>query len=125
MDRDGDLLRLVATPALVLGVAAGDTVRVQADGKLRVVARGGNLAIQLYGEHGWAGDFVDGSLRDVARIDARAPGLTVVTIPVEVGFQTVERELARWIDKHPTAQWFYGNVYDDDGTTPLNWWSGA
>lgn len=114
--------RLIATPGLVLGVAAGDLVEVGADGSVSVIERGGNLAIQLYGEHSWA-DEVAGEFGDRGvRIDARAPRLTVLTVPMRVGFPALEAALAAWTSRHQGAEWYYGNVYGPDGETPLNWW---
>ena len=84
--------------------------------------RGRNLAIQVYADHAQA----DGLIGEFAglggRIDARASGLTVFTVPVEAGFPRVESALRRFVAAHPDAEWYFGNVYAADGVTPLNWW---
>jgi len=37
-------------------------------------------------------------------------------------FPAIGAILADFIRSHPSAEWSYGNVYDDDGVTPLLWW---
>jgi hypothetical protein len=34
----------------------------------------------------------------------------------------LEEKLNRAVEGSPGAEWYYGNVYADDGVTPLNWW---
>ena len=46
----------------------------------------------------------------------------VFTIPVSVGFPAIERVMADVIKQYPESEWYYGNVYAEDGITPLNWW---
>lgn len=57
VDREGaERYRVVATPAPVLGIAAGDIIDVNpTDGTFIVSSRGKNLAIQVYGAHPLAG----------------------------------------------------------------------
>lgn len=122
VERDGDAYGLVATPALVIGVAADDLIQIDQGGTVTVLSRGGNVAVQLFGEHEWGDELAIELAPYGARIDARAPQLTVLTVPVRVGFATVESALAEWSGRHPAAEWYYGNVYAADGLTPLNWW---
>jgi hypothetical protein len=56
-------------------------------------------------------------------LDGRAPNLTVFTIPVSVGFPEVERVLNDFVGQHSGTEWYFANVYDEDGVTPLNWWT--
>ena len=82
----GDEWRLVATPGLVLGVAAGDIFVLREDGRPHVTVRGGNLAIQVFGPHDEA-DLLAAEMAVLGGgIDARAPELTVFTVPVSAGF---------------------------------------
>jgi hypothetical protein len=117
--------RIVASPGLVLGVAAGDVIETIGDeGGFRVVSRGGNLAIQLFGDN----CLVDEHLHELSglshAIDGRAQNLTVLTVPVRLGFARVEAALNDFCLRHPGIKWYYGNVYDPtDGVTPLNWWA--
>jgi hypothetical protein len=121
----GDSWRLVASPGIVLGVAAGDTLQLGVDGAPIVTSRGGNLAVQVYSPH----EDADSLLPEVERLggtlDARASGLTVFTLPVSVGFAKVEEVFRKFVENHPGAEWYFANVYADDGVTPLGWWENS
>ena len=123
---DGGLHRLVASPTLVLGLAAGDTIQVHDDGRFDVKSRGGNLAVQVYGDHSLADEVVADVWTLGGALDGRAPGATVFTIPVTAGFQSVERVFNELTARHPEMEWYFGNVYDPrDGVTPLLWWENS
>jgi hypothetical protein len=120
---DGGAYRVVATPGLVLGIAAGDVIRVTPEARYEIVERGCNLAVHVYGGH----DLVDEVMKDVwelgGSLDGRADNLTVYTIPVSAGFPQVEQVFNDLVARHPDVEWYYGNVYDtEDGVTLLNWW---
>jgi Domain of unknown function (DUF4265) len=120
---DDGTYRIIATPGLVLGIAADDVVRVTPDSQYELVERGRNLAVQVYGNH----DLVDEVTKDVwelgGALDGRADNLTVYTIPVTAGFPKVEQVFNDLVGRHPEVEWYFGNVYDNvDGVTPLNWW---
>jgi hypothetical protein len=120
---DADVYRIVATPGLVLGVAAGDTIRVQPDTGFTLLERGRNLAIQVYGPHELADEVVTDVWALGGSLDGRAKGLTVFTIPVDATFPRVEAIFDGLAARHPEVEWYFGNVYDEtDGVTPLNWW---
>jgi hypothetical protein len=121
LDGDGSM-RLLATPALVLGVAADDLISLNSAGEVTVVSRGRNLAVQVYADHEEIGELISNFSTFGGRVDSRARGVTVFTVPVEVGFPCVESLLRRFVLEHPGAEWYYGNVYAADGITPLNWW---
>ncbi|MDP3157922.1 MAG: DUF4265 domain-containing protein [Archangium sp.] len=121
----GDRFRVVQSPGLVLGIAAGDVITVDGD-RPTVVVRGGNLCVQIF------------SIADIARIepvaterlrglggylDGSAEKELVFTLPLTAGWQNIERVLNEVVAQFPGAEWLYGNVYDAvDGVTPLNWW---
>jgi hypothetical protein len=52
-------------------------------------------------------------------LDGRARRLPVFTVPVEAGFDRVERVFTDLAERHPDVDWYDGNVYADDGVTPL------
>lgn len=116
--------RLLRSPGLVLGLAAGDVVEVQ-NGGFRLIDRGMNLCIQI---------FSDSSLSELqraldpqlgilgGRLDGQTTRVLVYTVPVAAGFQSVERALREIVGKFPGAQWYFGNVYDPTDGRPLNWW---
>ena len=55
-------------------------------------------------------------------LDGLDSKVVVYTIPVTAGFEAVEKELNEVVSIFEGAEWYYGNVYDQDGVTPLNWW---
>jgi hypothetical protein len=124
-DLGNDRYRIVATPGLVLNVAADDVVVFDRSKRtVSIESRGRNLAVQVHAPPEVADELVDpiGKLGGV--MHGREGPLTVFTVPVAVGFPAVERVLRDLVRRHPEAEWYYGNVYDPaDGVTPLNWWT--
>ena len=118
-----DRYRVVASPGLVLGLASGDEIAVRGDKTFRLLAHGGNVTVQVYGPHSTVNALapVIGALG--GWLDGRAPNLTVFTVPVSVGFPKIERALNEFVSNHSGTEWYFGNVYDEDGVTPLNWWA--
>jgi hypothetical protein len=125
--------RLVRSPGLVSGIAAGDQFELAPDEPFgyRLIKRGGNVCLQLFVETDKVED-VRGTLtalfeRMGGRLDGDVAFKTlanlVFTLPVDAGFPAIEAVMARAQRISPSCQWFYGNVYDStDGVTPLNWW---
>jgi hypothetical protein len=120
-----DQHRLLGTPVLALGCAQGDIVTVAGDGSFDVVSRGGNLSVLVYGEA------LTGAACALVRTLAPIGGtvgtpdgarIVVATIPVSVGFSTVERAIGEALGAASDIEWFYGNVYDEQDR-PLNWWA--
>ena len=63
------------------------------------------------------GGWLDGGMDEGQNV------LLVFTVPVHVGFRTIEEAIAKIGEKIKLDAWYYGNVYDHrDGKTPLNWW---
>jgi hypothetical protein len=119
----GNKYRVVATPGLVLGVAAGDVINVDhAEKTFAVMTRGGNLAIHLYGPQDTVNRYVDDFDKLGGVVDGRAHSLTVLTVPVASGWDAVEGLLNSISQQDPDVRWYYGNVYGEDGETPLGWW---
>jgi hypothetical protein len=124
--RGPDLYELLASPGLVLGVAAGDTIRLNDARDFEIVTRGGNLCVQVFRSQG-VDKIEEFATQAMAHIGGHLDGKTarelVYTVPVSVGFVAVEEALNRIIERFPDTKWYYGNVYDpSDGVTPLNWW---
>jgi uncharacterized protein DUF4265 len=124
-------VRLLASPGLVEGVAAGDELELTADepSGFRVLQRGGQLCIWVYlpepppmgaeerlGRAARAlGGYVDGGHNN----------LRILTVPVTAGFARVETELDAVVAELSGSTWLYGNVYDSrNGGRPLGWWEG-
>jgi Domain of unknown function (DUF4265) len=119
--------RLLASPGLVEGVAAGDELElVPAEpAGYRVLRRGGNLCIWVYvpdpppqetdARLSRAGSSLQGYL------DGGNTGLRILTVPVSVGFARIETVLEAVVAELGNASWAYGNVYDRQNR-PLGWW---
>jgi hypothetical protein len=118
--------RLLRSPGLVLGMAAGDVFELTADGHFRVTARGGNLCIQLFFRTAPPGLEQEATRRLAelgGTLDGMAPMALVYTVPASSGFGVIESTLRALVEEFPGTEWYYGNVYDPkDGVTPLNWW---
>nr|CAP47697.1 putative integron gene cassette protein [uncultured bacterium] len=121
-----DLYRVLFSPGLVEGTAAGDLIRITdvSSGSFEVIEHGGNVSVK------WAADSPVGhSLAKaddlLTRLGSRRDGAiaeaAVWTIPVSVGFHAIETQMAQVVALIPGSQWWYGNVYDHAGK-PLNWW---
>jgi hypothetical protein len=121
--------RLLASPGLVEGVAAGDELELApADPTgYRILRRGGRLCIWVYvpepppeqteSRLGRAAATLGGYL------DGGNAGVRILTVPVSAGFEGVEAELASVVAELRGSTWAYGNVYDSrNGDRPLGWW---
>lgn len=119
-------LRLVHSPGLVLGIAAGDEFTLADEsGTFEVVKRGGNLAIQVFSgqmaSHLAVLEGIAGSLGGV--LDGNVEKGAVFTIPLKATFSAIERAFNEYCAENPEVEWYYGNVYSpEDGITPLRWW---
>jgi hypothetical protein len=123
----GDRYRILASPGLLDGVAAGDVFERRPDGTYAVVERSGNLCVQVWHPDVDVQDRFDAELLPGAIVlggwlDGRTEGSTVLTFPLSAGFQRIERLLDGWVDATEGSTWSFGNVYADDGRTPLGWW---
>jgi hypothetical protein len=118
--------KLLKSPGLVQGLAAGDVFEALPDGTFNVVERGRNLSIQIFGR---------GDMNPVerlaterlsvlgGRLDGQSQRELVYTVPIVAGFPAVEAILNELVARFPAVDWYFGNVYDpSDGVTPLNWW---
>lgn len=116
-------IRLVKTPGIVLGVAAGDVLQIDGNGEFSVKERAGNVAVQIYGDPGVARSLESDIEALGSRWDGALETLTIYTIPASAGFRSIELVPNALMSKDSTLEWYYGNVYDSaDGVTPLNWW---
>jgi hypothetical protein len=125
----GGRFRLLYSPGLVQGIAAGDEFRLlNDDGAFEVLRRSGNLAVQVFSLEPVA-PFRAELVRQVEALGGVLDGAIerglVFTVPLAAGFPAVDEVFNQWVQEHPGWEWYYGNVYDPaDGITPLNWWEG-
>jgi hypothetical protein len=126
------LFRLLASPGLVDGVAAGDELELTAEepSGFRVVRRGGQLCIWVYLPAEPPPVGAEARLDRAARalggyVDGGHTKLRILTVPVAAGFASVETELDAAVAELSGSTWFYGNVYDSrNAGRPLGWWEG-
>ncbi len=123
--------KLLHSPGLVEGVAAGDEIELAPQNPLgyKVVKRGGNLCVWFYfrekGQNtGLEGQRLRQAVEDIGGwLDGGRVYLLIFNIPMSVGFPAVEQLFNKAAAEIPGSTWMFGNVYDPiDGRTPLGWW---
>jgi hypothetical protein len=124
---DSGHYRVLYTPGLVEGIAAGDTIRItdRTLGHFEVVSRGGNIAVKLASDQpiGALAALVSAELEPLGgRFDGALRHAAVWTVPVSAGFEKIESVMSRATAATPASNWWYGNVYDGEGE-PLRWWA--
>jgi hypothetical protein len=122
--------RILASPALLDGIAAGDVIVRSADGTYELRERSGNLCVQVLYPGAALHERVDAELvPGVAALggwlDARGPGASAFTLPLSAGWSEIQGLFDGWTATADGAGWSYANVYDTDGVTPLRWWEDA
>ena len=124
----GNRYRVLYSPGLVYGVAAGDLVELERDGKFCVVHRGGNIAVRVYSEEPLAGVEPELTARVQAQLGGKLDGRVQMglayTVPASAGFSPIEQLFSAFCVSEAGLRWEYGNVYGEDGA-PLNWWQSA
>ncbi len=121
------VFQLLSTPGLVLGLARDDEINLDAEASTyKLVRRGGRVAVQVYSSglnseelHPLASQLAQMAS---ATLDRLTPRQAVFSFPAASGFVQVERLLNLFVSSRAGTEWYYGNVYADDGVTPLNWW---
>jgi hypothetical protein len=119
--------RLLASPGILDGLAAGDTFTVDPESHLyRVHEHGGNLCVQVWYPGLDLAGRVDAELVPAVTamggtLDGREQELSSFTIPLTAGMAAIERLFNDWVDRVDGATWSFGNAYEEDGATPLAW----
>ncbi|MFE1957831.1 DUF4265 domain-containing protein [Streptomyces sp. NPDC059479] len=126
--------RLLASPGLATGAAAGDTLAVAGDGGFTVTGRAGNVAVHVsapasaeerLGELTVQVKALGGWLDGRSHTRDAAYSFSVYTVPVKAGFPAIEEAFQSYAADVPDGQWTYANVFADaEGSRPLNWWLG-
>ncbi|MFF4120903.1 DUF4265 domain-containing protein [Streptomyces sp. NPDC001714] len=118
---------LLGSPGMVEGCAAGDLLKIDADGLFQVEQRGPNLCIQAFGEPPFAAESLESLIGAFGPLDGlvEAPAdrrFIVVTVPAVAGFPAVEAVMEAWAaGESGLLEWGFSNVFGPDGE-PLNWW---
>ena len=118
--------RVLHSPGLAYGMAAGDELEVDEVGRYNVVARAGNLSVRFLCDSGVA-DIEQSLTEQIVRIGGRLDGQVraglAYTIPLSAGRDVIGPLFAKAKQEHPGALWEYGNVYDEDGNL-MEWLRG-
>jgi hypothetical protein len=122
---DQTMYEILGSPALATGCAAGDRIRVDADGRFEIMTRGGNVCLVIYPRTPPDDDAVTALQEAFGRLAGlvETPAdkrFVVVTVPVSAGFPAIAAIVIEWTSLND-AEWYYGNVYDEDDR-PLGWW---
>ncbi|GGX38168.1 DUF4265 domain-containing protein [Streptomyces chryseus] len=118
---------LLGSPGMVEGCAAGDLLKIDADGLFQIERRGPNLCVQAFGEPPFAAESLESLINAFAPLDGlvEAPSdrrFIVVTVPVAAGFPAVEAVMDTWAASvNVVLEWGFSNVFGPEGE-PLNWW---
>lgn len=129
----GNRFRLLRSPGLVQGLAAGDEFELAPEEAFgyRLLKRGANVCLQVFVGTDKVEDFRRTLIPLARQIGGRLDGDAgftrlanlVFTFPIAAGFPAIESLMAKAKEMSPNCEWFYGNIYDPkDGVTPLNWW---
>jgi Domain of unknown function (DUF4265) len=119
--------RLVRSPIIAQGIAAGDEFEVDPVNKaFRVVRRGGNVTVQLFITPELTRDVFDQLIGIVYHqlggdLDVHTKTAAAFHVPVSIGFPAIEKVFDHFFADRSDAEWLFGNVYGADGL-PLNWW---
>lgn len=115
-------VRVLATPGMVVNVAAGDVIEVsQTDGSFVTLIRGGNVGAHVFADHELVDQFMEAIEASGGRLDGRTEGLSAFTVLYGPGVVALEKVFNQIVAVDPEAEWYFSNVFADDGT-PLNWW---
>jgi hypothetical protein len=118
--------RALTTPGLAQGFAADDVVEVDDEGIVTVVERAGNVGVQFLAaqhDHKAVIALVDEAERLGGWLDASTRSVVAISIPARAGFSVIEALAHGYLERAGAGvEWFYANVYQEDGETPLGWW---
>lgn len=118
--------QLVKSPAFIKGLASGDCINYLAEERdYQLVKRSGNLCIRVFcrGNIANLSDSLSPQLEKLgAEHDTENERMLIFSAHVSLGFSAIEQILNDHIGEESDSIWMYGNVYGDDGVTPLNWW---
>lgn len=122
--RSDGLVEVLGSPALVMGCVAGDVLRVEPDGRFRVVRRGPNLSIQAFRDPPFTSEAIQGLASEVEPLGGlvEAPGhgrFLVATIPATVSKAALESIVDRWATANGDPYWQYGAAVLDLGQDQL------
>lgn len=122
--------RLLYSPGLVQGIAAGDVFRIlNDDGAFELVERSGNLSVQVYClrpfEAAPKGKLIEEMERFGASLDGQIERGMVFTAPPSAAFGAMEKALNAFVSEIQDSSWDYGNFPDPAENTAKEVLSGS
>jgi hypothetical protein len=121
--------RLINSPGLVEGLAAGDEIEIDhtKPSQFNVLRRSGNICVWFFFPGAIDPQVAQTLEQAIGEIGGYLDGGThsslIFTIPARVGFLPIEALFSKAEKETSGATWMFANVYDPvDGKTPLNWW---
>ncbi|WP_174975213.1 DUF4265 domain-containing protein [Burkholderia contaminans] len=126
---DENIYELLASPGLALHVANGDIIKIASPSvPVEIVRRGRNVCVQIFAESNLSSDErrqIDEDFRSalLGSVDGETAKNMCFSVPARIGFPAIERFFNELSDRCKHINWYFGNVYADDGITPLNWWA--
>ena len=115
---EGERYRVLFSPGLAYGVAAGDEIKLDQDGRYEVIARGGNFAVRLLCARGVSSieqELTEQVVNIGGRLDGQVRNGLAYTIPAQVGRDVIGQLFAKAKRETPETVWEYGNVYEENG----------
>jgi hypothetical protein len=110
---DDGLVEILGSPALVVGCAAGDVLRVGDDGRFEIARRGPNVSVQAFISPAFTPEDVQrlsDALRDLGGIVETPENrrFLVATIPAAAGEPAINAILDEWTAPLTDFYWQYG-----------------
>lgn len=121
-----DEYELLFSPVAVMGLAAGDVIRIQdyATGAWQFVRSGGQVCVQFFVKSPTGTEIAqcEAHLAEVgARIDNRRPKVFSASISAQVGYSRLMRALETYLRECPQVYWQFGNAIDQDDEALPGW----
>jgi hypothetical protein len=122
-----NLYRLAVSPGVTATMAKGDVIKfLSSELPAEVIERGGNVCVQVIADYISYDEALEAE-REIEDIlhgswDGWTERNIVFSVPVSVGFENIQRLFDHYSGTKSWV-WCYGNVYEEDNVTPLNWWS--
>lgn len=120
VQRLGDYsIKVAGSPGLVMGCAAGDVLRLEADGQFTVEQRGPYECVQAYADPPFSQEAID-SLAEAFQgsggfVEAPAHRtFLVLTVPTAVGRAIIAERLSAWGSQLGPMEWQFGTRGNDE-----------
>ncbi|MFF2214594.1 DUF4265 domain-containing protein [Streptomyces antibioticus] len=111
-----DTYELTGSPGLVEGCAAGDVLKVAADGTFQIEHRGPNLCVQTFGDPPFTATSLEALIAAFTPLNGLVESPTdrrfiVITVPATAGIPAVEAVMESWATNVPgRLEWGVSNI---------------